>query len=197
MDAQRYFSTSIIVKQPNNRCKQKRRKSIETAHFRSLNNSSASTKFDNGHKVFIGGLKKHLLSERVLNQYFGKFGSIVEEQESQSNYLDRGFFFVTYVEKEAAEAVIIQRTHEIQGVSTVAREAVPKVTMQQSAHKLPTRKIGQHMTDERMLLISKKKEFVNLKQYFLYKTSSGNNILEDFAATIRMLNLEVPKRLLY
>ena len=197
MEAQRYFSIAINFKQPNTRRKQKRRKSVETVHFRSLNNSSASTKFDSGHKVFIGGLKKHLLSERVLNEYFGRFGAIVEEPESQSNYLDRGFFFITYVEKEAAEAVIIQRTHEIQGVSTVAREAVPKVIMQQSARKLPTRKIGQHLTDERLLLISKKKEFVNLKQYFLYKTSSGNNILEEFAATIRMLNLEVPKRLLY
>ncbi|CAF0773448.1 unnamed protein product [Didymodactylos carnosus] len=77
-------------------------------------------------KLFVAGLRDGI-TEDILRQYFGRYGTIVETiVMKDKDGKPRGFGFVTFDDYDPVDRVILERPHSIMGRQLDVRKAVPK-----------------------------------------------------------------------
>jgi len=79
-------------------------------------------------KIFIGGIRDKPVTKDDLDEYFGRFGNIVDcviMVEKETNK-PRGFAFVEFDDYDPVDQIILRKHHSINGVKIDVKKAIPR-----------------------------------------------------------------------
>ena len=82
--------------------------------------------------MFIGGLSWNTTAEG-LRDYFGKFGEVCEcmVMRDPTTKRARGFGFITFVDPNSVEKVLVNNDHELDGKKNRPQSCLPKTDINQ------------------------------------------------------------------
>jgi len=92
-----------------------------------MNKAGGGGSTETHRKLFIGGLN-YSTTDETLNEYFSKFGELVDcvVMKFRDTKRSRGFGFVTYAEIEQVDACQTARPHTIDGTKVETKRATPR-----------------------------------------------------------------------
>lgn len=92
-------------------------------------------------KLFIGGLHPSTTSE-TLQQYFGKFGKVLEARVMKDqNGKTRGFGFITYARSHMVDEAQKARPHKIDGKVVESKRLVPRTDINKPESRVTVKKL--------------------------------------------------------
>ncbi|UJR31078.1 hypothetical protein I4U23_018587 [Adineta vaga] len=81
----------------------------------------------NSKKLFVGGIRNETISEHDLNEYFAKYGNIIDAVLMKTNEgRSRGFGFVEFDDYDPVDKIVLEKTHILKGNTLNVQKALPK-----------------------------------------------------------------------
>ncbi|CAF2104621.1 unnamed protein product [Rotaria magnacalcarata] len=78
-------------------------------------------------KLFVGGIRADTIDEKDLNEYFSKYGHIIEAVIMKTNEGKlRGFGFVEFDDYDPVDKIVLEKHHVIKGNPVNVEKALPK-----------------------------------------------------------------------
>ncbi|CAF0736937.1 unnamed protein product [Adineta steineri] len=86
-------------------------------------------------KLFVGGIREGSINEHDLNEYFSKYGNIIDAVIMKTNEGKlRGFGFVEFDDYDPVDKIVLEKHHVIKGNAVNVEKALPKDQTNRARH---------------------------------------------------------------